>query len=151
MSRETKSMNNAPALIRMRELPQIQTLERRLLLYGDDPNHVETLIEEASLELFGMRPSDPVYREHETKYLASQQPTDDMMMGVLLGLMGLDFSDERGQPLRCTKHLARAAEAAAMGIAGRLPDGKAAELEKFEDGLTRDREAFLAKKRRAPR
>jgi hypothetical protein len=74
-----------------------------------------------------------------------------MMMGVLLGLMGLDFSDERGQPLRCTKHLARAAEAAAMGIAGRLPDGKAAELEKFEDGLTRDREAFLAKKRRAPR
>jgi hypothetical protein len=85
-------------------------------------------------------------REHEDQYLAGQQPTDDQMMAVL-AMMGLDFSDERGQPLRCTKHLVRVAEAAARGTAGKLPDREAAELEKFEDALTRDREAFLARKR----
>jgi hypothetical protein len=75
MSRETKSVNNAPALIRMRELPQIQTLERRLLLYGDDPNHVETLIEEASLELFGMRVTPCIENTRLNTSLANNQPT----------------------------------------------------------------------------
>jgi hypothetical protein len=47
--------------------------------------------------------------------------------------------------------LARVAEAAAKGIAGKLPDREAAGLAKFEDALIRDREAFLAKKRKARR
>jgi hypothetical protein len=48
----------ASSPIRMRELPQIQSLELKLLLYGDDQHSAEALIERACEGVFGVKPSD---------------------------------------------------------------------------------------------
>jgi hypothetical protein len=53
-------------------------------------------------------------------------------------------SDDRGQPLRCTKLMSRPAEAAAKGVKGKLPDG----VMQWQDELMRERDAFLAKNRK---
>jgi hypothetical protein len=62
--------------------------------------------------------------------------------------MGLDFSDDRGQPLRCTQRMCRVAEAAVKGIKGKLPDMGSIGLVQWEEKLKQESENFLAKKRK---
>lgn len=163
--------NRTEPPLRMRELPQVEEAESRLLLYGDDPHRVEDIIEKLSRELFGITRQETgfeippeywnlqehspewqriseLYDQYEVQFATGDHLTDDEAMEELSRL-GLDFSDERGQPLRCTKLLARVAEAAARGIKGTLPDPKKAKLDQAEATLARDRDDFLAKKRRS--
>ena len=86
------------------------------------------------------------HREYEQRFQTTDLNDEDSV-AVLRGL-GLDFRDEHGRPLRCMMLLARQAEAAAKGIAGKLPDPVAARDERWETGLAEAAEAFMASKRR---
>jgi hypothetical protein len=155
---------------RVIDLPGVRDLERRLLLYGDDPHRVEDEVAHVARQLFGIDHQDTdfkvpeeywgysensiergrinaLYRIHEEQFETGEHLTDDEAM-VILGRLGLDFSDDRGQPLRCTKLMSRPAEAAARGISGKMPDRDVAGLTQWEDALKRDSEAFLTKKRK---
>jgi hypothetical protein len=161
--------------IRVLDFPEVTELERYLLLYaGSDEHQTDQKVEAVSRQLFGIigsetefkwpeeywkLPDHPTlerylievaWRNHEDQFETSRELTDDETVDVL-SEVGLDFTDGRGQPLRCTKLLARAAEAAAKGIKGKMPERQVAQLARFEEMLTKDREAFLASKRRKNR
>lgn len=89
---------------------------------------------------------DDLELEYEEQFETGDDLTDDETC-VVLSRLGLDFSDERGNPLLCTKRLSRCAEAAAKGIRGTMPDKESVALEKLENSFAREAEAFLAKKR----
>jgi hypothetical protein len=154
----------------MADLPAIRTLEDRLLLYAGDRARIEDEVKLASREVFGIEEADTLFEwpteywgypedshesaemcaawdKHEEQFESGDDLTDDETM-ELMARLGLGFSDDRGQPLRCTKHLARVAEAAAKGILGRMPDRAFAKLANWEDALTKERDAFLSKKRK---
>ncbi len=59
---------------------------------------------------------------------------------------GLDFRDERGQPLRSTIFLARQAEAACREIVGKLPSEADAAERDWAAQLQQDAHAFLKRK-----
>ena len=154
--------------LRILELPTIRELEGRLLLNQREPHVVEELAVRGAQTLFGITDNDTLFdvpkhyddlpegspeveriNEEWNKWDAQFETeglTDDQQMDVLKRL-GLDFSDNRGLPLRCTRYMAWVAEAAAKGIAGNLPDKDAAALSRFEDTITLARDNFLAKKR----
>ena len=165
---KTKPAPDAP--LRIRDLPGVRKLEDQLLLYSSNQPLVDDAVARLSRQLFGIVSADTEfelpaeywdlpdyspekfrivkqYNDHERQYETSDNLTDDENMQEMAGL-GIDFSDERGQPLRCTKHLCRAAEAAAKGIKGKLPDRGTAALTRWEDKLRRESEAFKAKKRK---
>ena len=140
----------------MRDLPAVSELERVLLLYSDDLPRVEQQVSDVSLKLFGITNADTIFYDddaeapegsaardrfeerwdqHEERF-DSPAMTDDEAMDLLQAL-GLDFSDDRGQPLRCTKYLMRLAEAAAKGIAGKMPDRGEISVERFDDRMKR--------------
>lgn len=156
--------------LRMLSIPAVSVLERHLLLYGAD--HPETAREAISVccDLFGIEPSETEYEmparywtlsnydpekirfynlsiDYENQFETCDDLTDDETAEVLKRL-GLDFSDDRGHPLRCTKLFSRVAEFAAKGRKGKLPDQGAIQLSKFEDSLKRQRDAYLANKRK---
>lgn len=157
--------------LRIIDLPGVRELEDRLLIYSGDQGRCEDLAALVSHSIFGIAdrntrfeaPSDLASEmhysvlarieagrleyEHEANFGAGDDLTDDEIVEVMDDL-GFDFRDDRGQPLRCTKLLCRAAEAAAKGIAGgRMPERSEAELTRFEDMLKRSRSDFLAAKR----
>lgn len=163
--------------IRVRDLPGVEALEAKLLLYaprrGPLPDRLLDEVNAVSQQLFGITQQetefrwpddyprndetyDPWapeiieterrYKEHELRFKTTDL-TDEEALILLRGL-GLDFSDERGHPLRCTMLLSRPAEAATRGIAGKLPDAVAAKEGRWEKELTEAREAFMASKRR---
>jgi hypothetical protein len=152
----------------MRSQEAVRILERRLLIGRDSHGNPAPGIEDPfSQDVFGIVPSetwvylpanydelplherlkaDAAYDEHEDQFKTDDMTDDEAVEHLLM--LGLDFRDERGFPLRCTKILARAAEAAAKGICGaRLPDREAAALEIFSSALQRDAAAFQARKR----
>jgi hypothetical protein len=152
-------MERTKAPIRVLDLPGIRQLEDRLLLEMWHDLDVDRVCH----DLFGITPSGlfempddfselsicernrigEAYEEYEKSFETGGGLTDDEEV-KLLRSWGLDFTDDRGQPLRCTKLLSRVAEAAAKGIKGKMPDHTA----QWESALTRDREAFFAKKRK---
>lgn len=164
----TENFVRDKAAILMRGLPAVSELERELLLYSDDQPRVEHRVAEASKKLFGITIADIAFRDddwdapkgsaerdaaeerydqYSSQFQASEM-TDDEAMDLLRPL-GLDFSDDRGEPLRCTKHLMLVAEAAAKRIAGTMPDKSEISVEHFEDKMKREAELFFAKKRGA--
>ena len=163
--------------LRIIDLPGVRDLERRLLIYGDSPGRREDMVATVSREIFGVcdygtqfRFSDdasndyleyPEYsikhqwrifaarKEHEAQFKTGDHLTDDESAELMLEF-GFDFFDDNGRPLRCTKLMSRPAEAAAKSLMGaHLPDIKRADLVHFEDALTRERDAFLAKRRKS--
>jgi hypothetical protein len=163
--------------IRMRDLPVVMDLERKLLLYsptrGPTSQQVERFVSDASRELFGITRRDTEFdcpdelveedefeapwcyeiseterqrREFEQRFKTSG--VSDVEAVAILLQYGLDFRDEVGHPLRCTMRLCRQAEAAAKGIAGKLPDVAAAEEKRLADKLEQEAEAFMASRRR---
>jgi hypothetical protein len=140
-----------PTLI-IRDLPGIASLEGRLLLYRNRYEGIEQdFCEKAALELFGVSQADVGHAWClQAELLTAFELTDDETMDAMLTL-GIDFSDERGHPLRCTLYLAPAVELAVRGIAGHLPDEGEAVLKRIASNLEREREAFISRKRRALR
>jgi hypothetical protein len=155
--------------IRMRDFPAIITLERHLLLFGIDSPETGKETIQVCRDLFGIEPSEtnyelpevywtlPEYDEeklrlhrlwvkYDSQFETGDYLTDDETV-VVLAKFGLDFLDSRGQPLLCTKLFSRAAEFAAKGIKGKLPQQADLQLSKFENSLTQERDAFLMRKR----
>lgn len=133
----------------IRDLPGIAGVEDKLLLYrGQYEGIEEDLVEKVALKLFDISRIEvaDAYEVHEDLFTAWDM-TDDETVGAMLAL-GVDFRDERGQPLRCTLPLSGAVEIAVKGIAGRLPDPNTAALDRLTSNLEREREAFMARKRK---
>lgn len=161
---------------KIRDIPSIVVLERKLLftnLPSQLDAELEGLVDRISIEIFGItveqtqfqfpenyddlpRNSDEwllindVYGEHEQHYITSDCGDEDA--AVILMLLGLDFYDENGNPLRCIRYLKRQAEIAAKGKMGKLPDMTAIYEARREDGMTakaqREADAFQRKKHR---
>lgn len=146
--------------VRLAAFKCVQKLEDTLLLYPGDEERIEDALDTTSRELFGITDEDlddfylpedydtlPLLEqlrigaaldEYEDSFETGDDLTDDENMEILKRF-GLDFSDDRGQPLRCTNFLARVAELAAKGIKGKMPDPAGS----WADALERDREAFV--------
>jgi hypothetical protein len=152
-------------------------LERKLLLYSPIRGPISPQVEwhagSASRELFGITRKDTEFdradelladEEYEDPWLyeiSEAEPQrneferrfkttgvgEEEVVAILLGY-GLDFRGEDGHPLRCTMLLCRQAEAAAKGIAGKIPDIAAAEEDLWAEKLEQDAEAFMASRRR---
>jgi hypothetical protein len=150
--------------IRLADRACVLELEDVLLLHSGDEARIDDAVARVSRELFGIVPEDTflylpedydklpllermkvdhLFETYDESFETGDDLTDDENMEVLLRL-GLDFSDARGQPLRCTKLLCRVAEIAAKGIKGKLPD----QTEQWADEITRSRDTFLANKRK---
>ncbi|KJS13702.1 MAG: hypothetical protein VR78_11060 [Hoeflea sp. BRH_c9] len=67
--------------------------------------------------------------------------TDDETVGFFVRY-NIDFRNERGQPLLCTRYISLAAEAAAKGIAGTLPDLEKVSEQAWEHKLAADAAQF---------
>jgi hypothetical protein len=127
------------------DLPGVRELEDCLLLYGNHPGRLEDEVDRVSRQLFGIAYQDTqfdmpdaywdlpefsperikldvAFDDYKEQFETGEELADDEAMEALKRL-GLDFSDERGQPLRCTKRMSRPAEMAAKGIKGKLPPG----------------------------
>ncbi|MGV1758883.1 hypothetical protein ACQZ6F_19070 [Rhizobium sp. A22-96] len=159
--------------IRMLDLPAFQRMEDKLLIntprVGQLSPEVDDFAKDLSRQTFGIAQSDTLFelptnyndlpdwsperwrvehnwREHEEQFITTDV-SDEHAIEILLGL-GLDFRDQRGQPMRRVKLFARQAEAAAKGIMGRLPDREAASLESWASALERDAKEHMSRKRR---
>lgn len=149
----------------MRDQPSVRKLEDRLLLYGSQHASGDLVSE----EVFGTVAADLSFQipeaywdldegspeaaaisqawdAYELQFETGDDLTDEETVELLLDL-GIDFRDERGLPLRCTKLVARAAEAAARGIAGKVPSTSEVRAKQWEESLAAERDAFLAKRR----
>lgn len=167
-----KATNAALPPIRVLGLPGFQGIEDKLCIYtptrGALSPEIDTMIDELSVATFGITAKDTRfelpenygrlpewsderievedrYNEHEDQY-ETAEATDDEAVAILL-LRGFDFRDARGQPLRCTLHFSRQAEAAAKGIKGRMPDRTAAGLESWTKKLEQEAKLHLQRKR----
>lgn len=133
----------------IRDLPGIADLEVNLLIQRKAYDGIENdLAERAARELFGTWWEDLADFYERDDLLTTYEMTDDETMQEMLSI-GVDFSDTRGHPLRCTLLLAASAEIAAKGIAGHLPDQGQATLDRIASNLERERDAFIGRKRRA--
>jgi hypothetical protein len=79
--------------------------------------------------------------DYDTDHLS-----DDAVVAYFLPL-GLDFREDRGHPMRSTIFLARQAEAACKGIAGKIPEEN--EADERDWGARLQKEAQDFKKKRA--
>jgi len=155
------------------EMPGFRELEDKFIIYsgpkGQFPYGVEDRAEQLSIDTFGIKASDtelktpPDYwdwpeisaernafdeaRERHDEQFETLYLSDDEAMDYLLGL-GVDFRNELGNPLKCISLFAVQAEAAAKGIAGKLPEQSALELKRWESRVELEVKAYLAKKKR---
>lgn len=86
--------------------------------------------------------------EHERRF--KTPPLSDGDKAPVLKRLGLDFTDGSGNPLRCTRGLARQAEAAAKGLMGTMPRAEVADLADWEAKLGAEVRAHMARKRGRP-
>jgi hypothetical protein len=165
-----REQDKKPVALRIRDLPGIRKLEDHLLLFSDDPHRIDDEVAEVSRQLFAIEPkevrhdlpdefwdlpdySDERYRitvahaKHENQFATSDRLSPERTVEVLATL-GVDFLDDQGQPLRCTKRLGRVAEAAARGLKGKLPDRGVANLHQWEESMKKAVDAFMARKRK---
>ena len=137
----------APALL-IRDLPGIDRLEDKLLLYGKQREGIEDdLTAPVALRLFGVSAAQiaDAYEEHDNLFTAWENTDDETLLLMLT--LGIDFTDARGQPLRCTVHLAPAAEIAARGIAGKVPNPAQIELDRMASKMEQERDAYMKRRR----
>lgn len=171
-NRVSAQVDTAVKPIRMLSLPGFQTLEDKLLLYtprrGELPPQVSGYVDHLSQTTFGTTENDTLFdlpdeyddlpdwseerhqiedrwEAHEAQF-ETEEADEDMAISILLRL-GLDFRDDRGRALRCTKLLCRQAEAAAKGIMGRMPDRATAGLDSWTKALERDAKQHMMRKR----
>ena len=160
--------------IRLIDIPAIKTLEDKLLLgaslHGPLPHTLDAPIRDASLAVFSIaevetyfqlpegfhslaegsparEKVEEAYWNYEDRFELDEDFTDDEIVETLLKF-GVDMRDGRGLPLRSTKLLFRQAEAAAKGIAGRMPDPADLKLNEWEKKIVKDANSHLAAKKR---
>ena len=73
-------------------------------------------------------------REEFNSQFRTNDSTDDKAVKILLKL-GVDFRSAEGHPLNMTRYLKRQAEAAALGIMGKLPDPETLQIERWTANL----------------
>lgn len=61
---------------------------------------------------------------------------------VYLRPLGWDLTDDKGQPLRITRHVCRVIEAVAKGVAGTAPDAEIIDREAWTAKIQQDADAF---------
>ncbi|RVD21139.1 hypothetical protein [Mesorhizobium sp. M4B.F.Ca.ET.017.02.2.1] len=173
---EWAKLTPAPAIhqgppVRIRDLPGATELERNLLLRysgrGNLPFGLDEMMDDFSKATFGILLSDTEFvfpddfqsllpwerwdienqRDVHDEQYATLTMDDFQAAEFLLG-EGLDFYDERKNPLRCLRHLKRQAEAAAKGSLGKMPDRAVVGLERWASTLEADAKAHMAKKHR---
>lgn len=153
---------------RIFDLPQIRRLEDtiRLSLYNRDEATKHKIDDIAALicnELFGITPEDTEFGfpehywglpadsfekeqiewqadDHDDTY-ETLQMTDDEVVEFFRGF-GLDFRNDEGQPLLCTKTICRVVESVVKGRKGRLPDWQEVDAQSWGDSLERDAKAW---------
>ena len=158
-------------IIRIRDLPGVQKIELRLLLYERNKNisaETEALIDQFSKKVFGIGGTDLNYRwpadfenlsemdrwpfeEEADGYDASFETfglSDELAMKLLLRY-NIDFSDNSNHPLLCTSHLMRQAEVAAKGVAGHLPSAVEVNAANWGANLETEALKFGAGKKRS--
>ena len=162
----------------MVDVASIRALENKLLLYSDhrgDPSpECEVWCDDLCKQTFGITSAEtefqwPIdfdvmekegrpecwdfyraYHAHEARFDTSELDAPGRV--ELLTKLGLDFTDDNGQPLRCLARFFRAAEAAAKrmnGFSTSLPTLEQISVSSFGDAMAADAQAFLAKKRRS--
>ena len=160
--------------IKIIELPGFRDLEDKMLIYSSArdpfPHLVVDHAKELSLATFGTKPSDmqlqppPEYwdwpdysverrqfdeasEEHdeqfETLYLSDDEAVDYLLT------LGVDFRDENDKPLKCMSLFAVQAEAAAKGLAGKLPDLGEVSEKRWQAKIEAEAKAFIAKKNKS--
>lgn len=152
-------MRASDALFPVREAEGVQRLDDGLLLYdngrGEVPLQVDSLLNFVSASLFGIKRSEVYVAREDFKDAAEEweyeqafetSVMDNYDAATFLLEFGLDFTDGRGEPLRCTRFLKLQAEAAAKGYLGHMPDRKTLSLERFASSLEAEAAAFKAKK-----
>lgn len=86
--------------------------------------------------------------EFEDQFSTGQMTDDEAVLALLV--LGVDFRDERGDPLRCTKFLCRQVEGGAVGkVMGHLPDVEELGLKSWESKLQKEAQLHLARKGRS--
>ena len=171
--------------LRMMEIPSVRTLETKLLLHSNRRRELgpeaEGWCDELCRELFGTDtdgvrfrwpeeywdlPKFPVgcperdqieLRAYQYDVAFTTKGEDTGTQASLLKELGLDFYDDKGDPLLCLPRFAEAAEAAARGyrdFGARLPsrdlipDPDQLNAAAMEHKLKRDAAAFQAARRR---
>jgi hypothetical protein len=164
------AFDRSQTLIRVLDLPGVRDLENYALLYRENPDRVADRADQLCEKLFGVTENDTLFEapddydeivldsaewkalqiawdRHEERYEVQDDLTDDEVM-ELAKSFGFDFSDERGNPIRSTKMLARVAEAAAKNYAGHMPNSDAARLDRWGEALEKQREEFIKARKR---
>lgn len=155
----------------IRRLDGIAEFENKLLLdpprNGEIAPELDDYFDRLSTKLFGITRDDTRFKfpdsfprliegteewwriqssaDQHGGHFVTDDCTDDEAVSTLLA-MGVDFRDERGDPLRCTKLFGRQVTAAVMKIAGLLPDADAVELKSWESKLEKEAQLHLARR-----
>lgn len=162
------------SLLRIRELEGILELEGKFLLNpprnGKASPQLAEYIDQLSTKLFGITEEDTYFKypdnfenliegmpewwrvqsranEFEDRFSTGQMTDDEAVLALLV--MGVDFRDERGDPLRCTKFLCRQVEGAVFKVIGHLPDAEELGLKTWESKLRKEAQLHQARKGRS--
>jgi hypothetical protein len=162
------------SIILIRKLEGIAELESKLLLNpprnGELVHELDEIIDGLSSNLFGVTKEDTQFKypnnfgdlseggaewwsiqsranEYEEQFTTDYMADDEAVLTFLA--MGVDFRNDRGDPLRCTKLLCRQVEGAVTKVLGRLPDVQELELKALESKLENDVRLHLARKGKA--
>jgi hypothetical protein len=160
------------SLLSIMKLEGVQELENKLLLNpprnGVVAPWLEEHIDRLSTKLFGITEEDthfkypdnfenliegsPEWRrvqsranEYEQQFSTDYMADDEAVLILLV--LGVDFRNERGDPLRCTKFLCRQVEAAVGKVMGHLPDVEELGLKSWESRLQKEAHLHLSRKR----
>lgn len=158
-------------ILAIRKLDGIAEFENKLLLNpprnGEIASELHDYFDRLSVNLFGITRGDTHFKfpanfhnltegtaewwqiqssadEHEDQFLTDYRADDEAVSTLLM--MGVDFRDDRGDPLRCTKLFGRQVTAAVLQIGGRLPDADVVGLKNWESKLESDAKLHLARK-----
>lgn len=159
------------APIKIRDLPGYDSLAAKITLYaphkGPWPPELDEASDAFSLRHFGLRRSDTNFRWPEDgpgiDWAVVNRKADawdarfetirldDAGAVELLLRHGVDARDANGAPLKGVHLLLLQIEAAAKGMAGRMPDPVAVNAERFGINLAAEAEAHMTRKRSARR
>ena len=148
-----------PPTVRLCQFRSVQVLEDHILVQSwridAMPPGAEEFIDYVTKEVFNNTYADTLFNptgldedldafaedEHEAQF-ETDELSDDQIVEYFLA-RGLDFRDGRGHPIRSTIFIARQAEAAMKGIAGRLPLVEELQRQRWEERLKHDAATYL--------
>jgi hypothetical protein len=107
--------------------------------WSDYPDDFESLSDSRKIA------ANEKWDRHERRFETTDLP-DDKRRDVLKRL-GIDFSDERGWPLRCIRLFDRQVEAASKHIVGKMPDRDSIRAAKWGSNFEADAHTWQKKRR----